>query len=154
MNRNLEQSLKLAAIPLVVFAGSLPLTAEANAKNIKRSSECKAVRFAALKGGPGLMDVGVFPIVKNNELAEATISGKVIKGNDKGAIISNTTDSQYAGIAGEFVLTWNESSQKTQSATVELSVEVPGHNQLQACPETTLLLNPNNSHITPAYSKS
>jgi hypothetical protein len=148
-----ETPRRLATLSLILFGGSLPLAAIANASTVKKNSACEGIEFSAPKGGPGLAEVEVFPITKNGLPAEDTISGKVIKGNDKGAIISNSTYPTDIGKAGEFVLTWNESSHKIQEATVSLSVEVSGHSQLQECPDTTLHLNPGNLHVSPALQK-
>jgi hypothetical protein len=154
MKLSYENPRRVAAVSLALFAGALPFSATANARGINKSSLCKSVEFDAPHGGPGLAEVEVFPIVKNNMFAEGTVQGKVIKGNDKGAIIHNSTDSQDIGIAGEFTLTWDESSHKTQEATIAVSVEVPGRSQLQECPDTTLHFNPNTGHVSPAYPKS
>jgi hypothetical protein len=79
--------------------------------------------------------------------APDVITGEVVRGNDKGATISTKLD-DFPG-AGEFAFTWNESSHKTQDATVSLSVESPGYAQLQQCPETTLHFDPNNFQVSP-----
>lgn len=149
MKRSFETR-NLAVLPLALFAGSLPLSAAASAHNIKASSVCKGIEFAAPKGGPGIIDVEVFPVTRGHVVA-SLVMGKVIKGNDKGALISSSTN--FPG-AGEFSLTWDETSHKTQNATVSLSLEVPGHAQLQECPDTTLHFDPNSFHISPALPKS
>lgn len=120
---------------------------ESNAK-LKPTSDCIAVGFGSNKGGPGLIEVNVYPILKDHVVA-ARVSGEVIGGNDKGVVIRDNSVA-FAG-TGEFLFSWDDTTKAIQTAEVTVAAEVAGKAQLQICPVTTLHLDPTNLYLSPTY---
>ncbi len=114
----------------------------------KPTSDCIAVGFGSDKGGPGLIEVNVYPILKDQAVA-ARVSGEVIGGNDKGAAIRDNS-AAFAG-TGEFLFSWDDTTKAIQTAEVTVAAEVAGKAQLQICPVTTLHLDPTNLYLSPTY---
>ena len=135
-----------AAVGLAALAGCT--SARSTPAPKKSESICIKVGFGSAKGGPGLLDMDVYPILKPGYVA-SNVTGEVISGNDTGVKIVDNS-SVFAG-SGEFPFSWDTNSVNMQSATVRVSAEVAGMPQLQACPDTTLHFNPTNFDISPTY---
>lgn len=123
-------------------------TASESGTKATNGSECIAVGFGSDKGGPGLIGVNVYPILRDDAVA-TEVSGKVISGNDKGAIIKDNS-AVFAG-SGEFLFSWDGTTQTIQTSKVAVAAEIAGRAQLQECPETTLRFDPTTYSLSPTY---
>ena len=133
---------------LAVLAGVAALNGCGANSNTNKASECIGVGFGSAKGGPGLIAVNVYPILKDG-FAATRVTGEVTGGNDKGAVIKDNS-AVFAG-AGEFFFSWDNSATAVQTSTVEVSAVVAGKDQLQKGPTTTMRFDPTTTSLSPTY---
>lgn len=147
----MHESLKLkrlASIAAISLAGVTALTGCSGGNHSQAKSECVAVGFSSAKGGSGLIGIDVYPLLRANDERPTKVFGKVVGGNDKGEPVTDST--AFAG-AGEFSLSWDETSHAIQSATVEVAAVVAGNPKVIDCPKTTLHFDPKTNNIQPTY---
>lgn len=114
-------------------------------------TKCIGLSFAAPKGGPGAIQMRVFPEFNRNfgDARPMTISGKVASGNDAGELVQTPAgESAY----GQFTFTWHIQETRQQASLISADVEYEGANY--ACPDTTLLFDPTSYTVKPHLANS
>lgn len=147
MKRNREM------FPVIGLATSLALGVVAcgGPTDKPAQTECVGLAFASPKGGPGAIQMRVFPKFNRNfgDARPMTVDGKVLAGNDAGASIQTPPqESSY----GQFTFTWDTHAQDPQSSTVSASVTY--EDKSYQCPTTKVVFDPTTYKITPHLPNS
>lgn len=111
-------------------------------------AECTGLQFASPKGGPGAIQMRVFPAI-DGKIGKAEATGEVIEGNDKGTPIAPPADTpeDIPTPYGQFTFTWDTAEKSPQTSKVTAVAHFAGK-QL-TCPTTTLTFNPQTFDIAP-----
>ncbi len=115
------------------------------------STKCIGLSFASPKGGPGAIQMRVFPEFNRNfgDPRLMVVAGKILSGNDMGeAIKTPAGETAY----GQFSFTWNLQESREQSSLVSADVAYDGANY--RCPNTTIHFNPKTYAVNPHLANS
>jgi hypothetical protein len=140
----------IAAIGLTT-AVALGATACGGPSNEAKGAACVGLDFASPKGGPGAIQMRVFPKFNRNfgDARPMTVTGKVVDGNDTGAQID--TPPQSSGY-GQFTFTWDTHETVAQSS--EVNAEVTFQGNTYKCPPTTVHFDPKSYQVEPHLPNS
>lgn len=135
-------------ITAVSLATSLALgTAACSESPLKdRQTTCTGLEFTAPKGGPGAVQIDVFPIFNRNfgDASYMQVAGKIVSGNDKGQLLYESPDRNGQG---QFTFTWDSRNTSIQTSVVRANVQFLGDDY--ACRDTLLQFDPVSNAVTP-----
>ncbi|HEY1644858.1 MAG TPA: hypothetical protein VGF75_00545 [Candidatus Saccharimonadales bacterium] len=110
-------------------------------------SLCDGLAFRDVSTAPrGVANIEIFPRISHNNNSVNAVYGKVLSGNDKGEPVRQA----YEPDEGEFTMSYDPAATAVQVSKLAVSVLIPGHSELQACPDTTVTLNTTTGAVTPS----
>ena len=147
MKRSYEILVGIGMTTAVALGASACSGSVSTARALKAS--CIGLEFTTPKGGPGDIEIDVFPKFNRNfgDARPMMTTGRIVSGNDAGKEI---TPSKYGSYIGMY--TWDASLSKTPESVVAATVKFLGHEYV--CPPTQMKINPITDKISPQLPNS